>query len=58
MQMCKMKLAMQGEPVWIFLEIMQMKEIIILSGCHCMCLLRHTCSAMFKLNKTLNDYVV
>lgn len=43
---------------WKLLKVMQMWRIRILSRCHYMCLLRCTFSAMFKLNKTLNDCVV
>lgn len=43
---------------WKLLKVMQMQGIRILSQCHYMCLLRCTFSAMFKLNKTLNDCVV
>lgn len=43
---------------WKLWKVMQMRGIRILSQCHYMCLLRCTFSAMFKLNKTLNDCVV
>lgn len=43
---------------WKLLKVIQMQGIRILSQCHYMCLLRCTFSAMFKLNKTLNDCVV
>lgn len=56
--MCETKLAMQGEPTVDFPGDYANEGNYNSFRMSLHVSIRHTCSAMFKLNKTLNDYVV